>query len=53
MIKNNIIIYIVSFNKNTMSYEILSTSEDEFLPPAQEIVLNTSITKNLFKSQMK
>jgi hypothetical protein len=48
MTKTNLSIYIIAFNKKRQDYEILSTNEQVFSPPSQEIILNKDIQKNLF-----
>jgi hypothetical protein len=48
MISTKISIYILSFNKKLLAYEILSTDQTILIPPSQEIIPNKNIDKNLF-----
>lgn len=50
---SNIILYIITKNKTTNQYEVVSLNEIEFIPPSNEIIPNTDIKQNCFNIYRK
>lgn len=48
MLKTNIVLYILSRNKNNLEYYILSTSKDSVIHPKSEIIANHTLKDNCY-----